>query len=294
MDSDQPPTKLYRYRGYTDADLLDGERRTRILQEINRAREGQVWYSPLSAQNDPFDTNPFYLRSPTWQVKRLLDQFYKEYGPTASFSGSDLVARAAAQGLTRKGLKSYRKNRSIKDAFILAEHLIRYFRDNMNICCFSSVDNDILMWSYYSSSHSSFCFCFERPEAQTTEARLRVGRIKYTPERPSISTYQIIANSIASSRPNFLKLSKEDSDAFTNAFILTKSEHWIHENEWRALGRFPSHGGYKSLSPYRLTGIVLGCRASESLKSFLRDVCGPRIEILHAEIEKKSYKLHVR
>jgi len=294
MGEDQVPTKLYRYRGYTDADLLSEERRARIALEIERAKHGQVWFSPLSAQNDPFDTNPCYLKSPRWEVQKLIKEFHRRYGILASFSGSNLAAAAAKKGLSRKALKSVKKKTYVDATFDTSDNLLKTTRTDMTICCFSASDSDILMWSYYASSHSSFCFRFERSESQAGEARSKLGRVKYTSERPTISTIQIILNAIERAYPEFKKLSHKDRDTFTDSFILTKSDHWSHEKEWRALRRFPSKSGYHSISPYRLTGIIMGCRASSNLEKYLNDVSGHGIDVLHATVDENMYKLHVK
>lgn len=270
--------------------------RARAIQEIREAVSNRTWFSPLSSQNDPFDTHPRFLKSPSWQVKQFMDVVQKASGEKYfSFSGIDLKEEAISRGVPIKHLKRVIKkfpNFIGKEAACAAKNL----RENQNISCFSTNPLDIIMWSYYSNSHSSFCYEFSRVESDESAASLRVGKIDYKEKRPTISTIDLLIASIVS---NYSISSNTDIERIINyskskieeAFIFTKSSHWSHEAEWRSIVPIDTKSGYHSILPYKLSKIIFGCRASESLINFVISNTNGEIPIKQIKMSSSEYRL---
>jgi hypothetical protein len=86
---------------------------------------------------------------------------------------------------------------------------------NKGICCFSTVDDNPLMWPHYTNSYEGFVIRFK----PNFEINLN----------PSIEGHRLM-RVVYSEKPN--KVSQ--NMPFANAYQLgTKLKHWSYENEWR-------------------------------------------------------------
>lgn len=104
------PTKLYRYRGYTGASLNDSKLLDRLKLEVENAQKSRVWHSPLSEQNDPFDTNPVFIDSSIKEVKDFFEKtFWPVAGKNATFANENFVKAAAEYGLSKSKAKRHLK-----------------------------------------------------------------------------------------------------------------------------------------------------------------------------------------
>lgn len=293
MGDDLVKEHLFRYRGYVSDSITKDVIRNRLLSELFHALQGKVWFSPLSAQNDPFDTNPHFIESPQWQLDRIMKRFRNKHGSLASLTGIDLRERGRQAGLTTKQMKANAKRGGASFARDAARSLRLGHRQNNSICCFTESAENVLMWSYYSASHRSYCLRFSCPESDLTLARKVIAKVKYVSKRPAITTVNILRIVIEQSRPGTFEVSDAEKDAFTDAFILTKSDSWKHEVEWRALQRPGMPQGYYSIWPYRLSGVVFGCKADRQIISEVVDALGSSVELMRAKIQKESYDLKV-
>ena len=287
------PQTLYRYRGYTDADVLDDRRCERLNNEVAHALTSEVWFSALATQNDPFDTHPCYVSSKDWEISKFIKQYRKINGPYASFSGIDLIEEAAQRGIRRKQIRKILDNpKTFRDGI---RRQFSMLRQDQKICCFSQRGDDILMWSYYSQAHSSFCYRFECLDESLDEARMKVGPVRYLSNRPQISTVDMLQFIASKNQTDkHFRLPVDDDERITNALLLSKSDVWRHEMEWRALHLNPrGPDGYRAIHPYRLTGIVFGCRASETLRKHVASLVNANIALLTTRLQDRSYSLNI-
>jgi hypothetical protein len=103
----EAPISLYRYRGYSLDDTEDDKRRERVQTEIKHALMNQTWFSGLSAQNDPFDTNPHFVYSKEGELDKFMRRFEKATGQSVpSFSGIDMLEAARKRGMNTKQAKA--------------------------------------------------------------------------------------------------------------------------------------------------------------------------------------------
>lgn len=289
------PELIYRHRGYTSHDLQDQSKRQRLVGELNAAKEGSVWFSRLSDQNDPLDTYPAIVESSRAEVKRALNAFQKEYGSYVGFSGTDFKQAAKNLNIPVKRFREQffdpdRLNSSVPKT-------LETSRRQQVICCFTDNPKSTLMWAYYSSSHQSFCYEFACAQEKLSDAKRTIGKVKYLADRPSISTVEAIRWMVRSSRKDNLPKSREltasdeEEQKMTDALVLAKSEEWRHENEWRSIRPLTDGPGYYSVGPYYLKSVVFGINASQQLKEFVSETVGSAVAIRELKLLGHSYGL---
>lgn len=119
--------------------------------------------------------------------------------------------------------------------------------NNHGIFCMSEKNDDILMWSHYAHSHCGFCL-----EFPDTGVFQMAKRVVYTDTYPHV---------------NFFEKSK---DELMNDVLLTKSDSWAYEKEWRILQRDISPGVHCFEEPGFLTGVIFGLLMPEKGKRRIR------------------------
>lgn len=281
------PKDIYRYRSFTRDDLQDQSKIERLLSELNAAVRGETWFSTIGQQKDPFDTNPIYFDSKIKEVKEFYQAFWKIAGKNASFAKDDFVAFAKTHGMKASDAKRHLKNYALH--IKTARQTFFEYREKSLISCFSECPASILMWSYYSASHSSFCFRFSRD--MNENGAVKIADVRYVAKRPQISTIDMFKKMAASRYPNSYLFSATDVERLDNATLLCKSDHWAHEKEWRSL-LTPNFGaGYHPIEPYYLSGIVFGALVSGELVDFVKAKTNNDISYQQCVLSQNSYQI---
>ncbi|PZQ51478.1 MAG: hypothetical protein DI556_04775 [Rhodovulum sulfidophilum] len=293
------PAALYRYRGYSEDDLGSSDNRQRMELEIREALRGRAWFSTLSSQNDPFDTKPRFRPSAPWEITRYVEDMRRatreKYFPISQRKIDELIDgigqdRKIAKANRRKALNSLTP--SAKEAH---DNIL----EHANICCFSTSPLDILMWSYYGRSHSSFCYELSLDKSMIYKDNLDILPIFYVEDRPLVRDTDIITYSSYCSGeiqfgPDLQDIVLEAKSHFDRAFLLTKSDHWKHEREWRAIGDINMKPGYQSVAPYKCSEIVLGCNASREFSEFIKKFVSGNVPVRRAVASRSEYSLSLR
>ena len=280
---------LFRFRGYTEDDIGSPEKIKRIETEIEQASKGQVWHSPLSDQNDPFDTHPRFVRSTDADLKRLRKRLNEELGSYFSFSGKDLRSDGAKLGVKPSVI---RKN--LQNTKLLAETIEQAYKEHrkQKICCFCETWKTPLLWSYYANAHRSFCYWFQVDDENRLLARTKIGKIKYVETRPRLTTLDLANNMLAAAHPELFPLSPDDDERIQDATVMTKSSHWKHEREWRSVKLPSEENGFHSITPYHLAGIIFGARASDT---FIEGICelAHGVPKMYCKLSEENYDLEL-
>ncbi len=109
------------------------------------------------------------------------------------------------------------------------------------VLSFSEISDDILMWAHYAGSHSGICFEFKSDRNQVLFKYAH--KVIYQKDYPQISF--------------FLGSTEE----YVNV-LLTKSDHWSYEREWRVVVQNAANEEIPFI-PESLTGVIFGHRVSE-------------------------------
>jgi len=138
------------------------------------------------------------------------------------------------------------------------------------VCCFSEVNDSLLMWSHYTKEHRGICIAFY----PGTNVNLR--KVRYSTER-------VLAS-----------LAHED----IAPCLTTKSTEWEYEHEWR----FTFHSAMKTifqkdemwLSPFNrenIAAIYFGLRADPLLKSMIKKLVPEGVEFYQAKKHPTRFQL---
>lgn len=141
--------------------------------------------------------------------------------------------------------------------------------ENYRMVCFSSDPQSILMWSYYAAGHTGLSIHFDATRIPWGTAQ----RVHYSTEYPRVT----------------IPFQNLTPDAIARACILTKSQQWEHEKEYRLIN-YPATLAYSSpkildvcmewkseriavIPEGSITGVTLGARMHEMDKQRLVRLC---------------------
>lgn len=193
-----PPQILYKYRSLNDAG------REHTLRTISHR---EIWFSSLKEFNDPFEA----------RVSVSMDGTEEDWR-------SEFQCPRPDQGTLSRLLPN------LQDG-------VREDAEKLGMFCLSNRDDDILMWSHYSSNHRGVCLGFRT----TGDSILRDAQpVEYSDEYPLI---------------DYFRMTKEQR---ARKMLLTKAGPWQYEQEWRVL-RTEGEPGLEVYPAGMLVRIVLGC-----------------------------------
>lgn len=91
----------------------------------------------------------------------------------------------------------------------------------VKVSCFSEINNSVLMWSYYANSHNGICVEYDLSKLDMyNDLNQRIvdnlAKVHYSPIRAD-SLFDL----------------SNDNNIFN--FVVSKSDAWSHENEWRII-----------------------------------------------------------
>ena len=110
---------------------------------------------------------------------------------------------------------------------------------SLGILCLSNTNSNILLWSHYAANHTGVCLGFAA--TNYTPFFGSAQKVKYSRAYPAID------------------VTSEDHEELAESLLLTKSEDWQYEKEWRI---FDFQGsGVRTFSEHCLREVILGARS---------------------------------
>jgi len=213
----------------------------RSLSDVNKERVERIFthnelYFPSPIQfNDPFDCRidlSFEGTDDEWNayIDRLIANHRQELSPSKKL-------------LLKKRLRRSNKLRNIdSEALLKLNH-------ELGIFSMSSIPDDILMWSHYADSHQGICIGFN---AGYNDHFFRVSqKVIYQKDYPSTRVHD------------------SDMDRMT-ATLLTKSDHWKYEQEYRIID-YQNGPGIKKFPSKMLAIVILGCQISDENRKIVKN-----------------------
>lgn len=219
--------KLYKYRPFS-------------AMALRMLANNELYFAASNAFNDPFDCRArkdFEFNDSDELISKMAPLEAAHQGITLE----DAIAYLKGVAATREATHDYKRTKS--------ELFQKLVLQSFGICSFSEISNDILMWSHYSDGHKGFCIEFSR----TDENMLTWARpVDY----PVNNDFPFI---------DYWKTKPEEQIEEFTKIVLTKSEHWCYEKEWRILDRPQytdgAYVGHTSKYPENmLSGIIFGAR----------------------------------
>ena len=214
------PTYLYKYRS------LAKSQRDFTGDIIANQR---LWCGPASGLNDPYDCCPVPYISSDLDVRRaqLLEVLA---GANPNLSRTEVETTTTA---ILAEPKEYLDK--------LMAQAVDQVRGKIGVISLSASAHIPEMWDRYADDRRGICLRFRDPpdtKPMFSEAR----RVSYVPDRPRVEAVL------------------EPGPAFVDAFLLTKTNDWAYEQEWRLVD--PTWTGLARFQPSALDAIVLGAAIS--------------------------------
>jgi len=256
------PKKLYKYQTCNE-------------YALNNLRHRSFWFSKPEKFNDPFDCNiNFQLGDVTEEnLELLFNSLRKESANNKDFDRTYHSDGKVTKLFKDKVLEGSRKATSI----LLAKRF-----SSFGVTCFSEINDDILMWSHYASSHQGFCLEFDTTKFPFTRTNnpdkdTAMEKVEYSDSYPIISLKDISLDQLPSLPRNLLA---------------RKSSHWSYEREWRL---FSARGnGELAYEKSALAGVYLGCKITEENKKIIKSILGNTIPIYEMQKSETEFKVIAR
>lgn len=209
--------------------------------------ENELYFANPSSFNDPFDCRPsFSMDAPKAQLRRYYQGIYSRQAP--------LMSRAVRRDVSKKISRNPARNpANPQNLLAFKETYHANVTATIGLLCLSEIATDLLMWSHYADSHRGVCLVFD----WQTEFFGQAQAVIYQKNRPRI-------NPIFQSHKEML-----------NHALLTKSNHWQYEKEWRIIHYRKGAGAYKFPAP-SLVGIILGSQISRENRAMIVGWLGSR------------------
>lgn len=189
--------------------------------------------SPLEF-NDPFDCRvPVIADGSEEDFRNQLIEYFRSKAPTLSEQEINQLAETKLSDGTHRDAALMKRE--------LESAIVNQLK-NTGVYCLSAKNDDILMWSHYADGHKGFCLEFEGSTDKTFLKRAK--QVNYQKELLIINYFD----------KNWLP-----------KVLLTKSEQWRYEEEWRII-QVDGPGEY-GIPEGVLSGIVFGCQMPQNHKN---------------------------
>ena len=246
------PPQLFKYERDTD----------RATENLNNR---VLYFGSPSNFNDPFDCALWpQIKPPTDIEANAICARFLELG-RGSFQ-SDMQRQFLAVETSEW------RTRLMNSAEKIISERREEFSENTGISCFSERNDNILMWSHYSSHHKGFCLEFHSDADLFTKAK----RVIYSNDIPTIDLCELMLD-----------------DDFEKVFAIfcTKSSDWQYEREWRVLRQ---EVGPYCYPQHLLKAIYFGAKAAESTIMQICDVvkCNQlNVDLHRGRLSKSRFRI---
>lgn len=254
------PDFLYHYYP-----LRLGSRRADLDRIIDVIVNHRVFFSSISMFNDPYECRPVYIAP-----EDGFEEWFKRVKSGGRWQ-SDEVARVES---------NYRNGQVT--AKNLCDHLkvsfIKNIEEKIGVYCLSEKNDNLLMWSHYSSSHTGVCLKFLA--SSNTPFFGEALKVNYPDSelRPVVDIFAPWGMGA------------------TEATFLTKSQDWSYECEFRIVGDKRPPRKIDSFPHDLLKGVILGAkiRSEDSIEIIeaMRRV-GINIPLFRAELSSTKYCMDI-
>lgn len=230
MQDNLPPPRIYKYATANQ----------RTLDNISKKI---IYFQDPLHFNDPYDCElTMKIRELTSEDQRKLDQYNS----------------------TRKTPENPKE----KEPYLLKD-ITQIMGHVRGVCCFSSVNDDILMWSHYGDMHKGIVL-----EYNTVHDPFKWARaVNYVVEYRSFDLLKYIFDEI-------------DLEEYVSPAYI-KAKQWEYEKEWRILREI---SGTYEYSESALTGVYFGARSSPDTEKAVRSLVGSSTELHRMHTSKTGFE----
>ncbi len=251
--------------------------------------------APLDAQNDPFEALPIVKESKLKDVREFMAAFEASAGKYVGLGGEDFRQRAQIKGVRRKVLKKFDRTtvEGARRMNKLAVSSPQQIRRATKLSCFSQKWDSLLMWSHYGNGHNGVCLEYSTDPSKMTGGRPAVLSVRYRKERPSIHTLDLMefvaSSSLEHSQLDFIDLHNVQV-TFEKA-VMTKSDVWSYEDEWRAIMYDDDPAGYRYAPGLNVERILIGVGVDASFERRIKQRYGDLVPINRLRLGESRFCL---
>src|ERR1017187_10291790 len=233
-------------------------------------RDQRIHCSDPSKLNDPWDCRPWFDSRPMAEDPQRLEALLAFYRSTATPDLLNHPSRPIWEDRVRNSPEALRS--TLEDfSRQLESHLSK-----RRIYCLTPDPCSTLMWSHYAQNHTGLCLEFH------------VGNVLFL--KALEVTYR-------SEYPIWVP---QDMDAAALDLMLTKSDAWAYEKEFRLVGTtFPSShplkldGDYLRLPPRALVAVIVGCLGDYDAIRRMVNECASGVAVKRAVRLPNHYSLNI-
>lgn len=289
------PTQLYRFLSNKD-------------RNIEAFEKDQIWGSRPVTFNDPYECMPSYdtdcldlsLQHALGINKEI--QYFDGVEHTFDLS---MIHPAAKESLCTIAelLNSHEFKKTLSTdcvAYInrimpwwkecyeeIAQEFTEYFignRQEQYITCLSENRDETLMWAHYANSHRGFCLEYDMREYMTSNDKQYIddcipviGPVHYSGHRFDATSLVIdmleskLKSTLDIDNPTYLS-----DDLLSFKCLLTKSDVWKYEKEWRLFTFKPTAGtdeDHRIQAVYKPKALYIGARMEPKTADALQEIC---------------------
>lgn len=258
-ERDMIPKYLYKYRPINHLTFMS------IINNYN-------WFSHPKSFNDPFDCQ-FDICDKEVSYDEYMNLYlHSKYGSKLPKEGTVLIE------FPKGSIEHNQLTREFREiALDFGQHVKKDVTERSVLSLSEKFDNTT-MWSHYSDNHQGICleFC---PATLVGHAEGVLHKVKYLPAgKINFNAYELYAR--CSNNRNF-----EQYKQIINEMVLTKSDDWEYESEWRIVH---AEVGPVGFYPEALKGVYFGLRCGVEEKVAIRNILFDRRMAFFQMRRKKS------
>jgi hypothetical protein len=216
-----------------------------------------LWFSSPKDFNDPFDCNI-----------NLID-----FTP----SEMDIVKLINEKVEGNRSLRRKEIQKNKQNSYRIKKQMAEQFQEvfyNSGVCCFSEVNDNMLMWSHYADNHKGICLKFS---STISDIATMTAKVKYS--------------------ENFEKVKYFSGDSYSIFhLVFSKFDNWSYEKEIRAFRLF--HNGKVEFEIQHLEEIIFGCKMEkkeiENIKNITQKLGYFHIKFRQAIKTNSSFKINIK
>ena len=263
------------------------------------------WSCPLDF-NDPFDHKFAFIDESRIEAicDLLLGRFETYVWQRDDIQFDETLPFGAHMAHFKKNKNLQSREEFRKNAETIRQHTIqlgrralmefneetRRSRLQTRVLCLAEENDNLLMWSHYSASHTGAVFKLNAIDELDTPL-LVAKKVRYSKEYPLLVTEEEFVD-------HALCINRIDMGRREGELLLVKGEDWRYENEWRISitdVAYPLGGAIYFKEPPPVFGaIYLGCCMPHEDKADIMGLAGfdlPKMEVWQAVPGQKAYKI---
>ena len=266
-------------QNFEDVISLMGDKNELSIQNVaNEAMNNKVNYELKDLINNHIDSFNDGINF----MKALYDSksLYEIIDICAKYGYEDMIKM-------QESIKNFKEKSEI-----LLEKLKEAIDKNFYMVCFSQTYDNILMWSHYAKKHTGFCVEYDFSRSSQKSIYSLLSPVIYSNKRPSLSD-------------EIIKCFSEDGKLIADEnmlykmylSLLTKSDLWKYEQEWRLIilsNRDDEYPNNNIVDPI-ISKVYLGARISKEDEKRVLEIANKKgVEVKKLELDEEKYSLHLK